>query len=176
MMADVDRLVEALGQRYFGKYRGEVAGAEDSSHIGRLLVTCPAVLGAEQVWAMPCMPYAGKDIGFFALPPSGTAVWIEFEGGDLGHPIWSGCFWKEGEIDAADAIEGVMFVKSRGWSLRVDNQAGTVEITASGGAKITLDANGVTIDASQVELTANGTSVMVSAAGLDAMSGAFTVM
>jgi hypothetical protein len=176
MMADVNRLVEALGQRYFGKYRGEVVSTDDETHRGRLQVTCAAVLGSEKVWAMPCAPYAGDSVGLFALPPAGTGVWIEFEAGDLGgQAIWSGCFWKDGEIDQSDAVESVMFLKTPGWSIRVDNQGGKVEIEASGGAKITLDSNGVTIDAPKVELTANGGSATVSSSGFDAMSGAFTV-
>lgn len=172
----MDRLVESLSQRYFGKYRGEVSDTMDPTHRGRLKVTCPAVLGDQQVWAMPCAPYAGKDVGFFALPPSGTSVWVEFEGGDLNQPIWSGCFWKDGEIAAADAVEGVAFFKTPGVTIHVANDSGEVKIETSGGAKITLSSSGVKIEGTEVELSANGQSVKVSSSGFDAISGAFTVM
>ena len=46
---------------------------------------------------MPCVPYAGPDVGFFALPPTGANIWVEFEGGDPDYPIWSGCFWGTGD-------------------------------------------------------------------------------
>ena len=31
--------------------------------------------------------------GVFAVPPIGSAVWIEFEQGDPDYPIWTGGFW-----------------------------------------------------------------------------------
>ena len=68
---DVDRVVQALSQRFFGKYRGEVTDTADSTNRARLKVKCPAVLGEQEVWAMPCVPYAGDSVGFFALPPVG---------------------------------------------------------------------------------------------------------
>ena len=49
---------------------------------------------------MPCAPFAGSGVGFFALPPVGANVWVEFEGGDPDYPIWSGCFWGAGEVPA----------------------------------------------------------------------------
>ncbi|WP_084496867.1 phage baseplate assembly protein V [Nocardia amamiensis] len=176
MSEDVDRVVQALSQRFFGKYRGEVTDTKDSTGRARLKVKCPAVLGQEEVWAMPAAPYAGDSVGFFALPPSGASVWVEFEAGEINQPIWSGCFWKDGEIQAGDAEEGVMFLKTPGFSIRVDNDQGTVEIEASGGAKITLDSNGITLEAPEVSLSANGASAKLSASGFDAMSGALTVM
>ncbi len=172
----LERVAEILGQRYFGKYRGEVVGTADPTKRGRLLVTCPAVLGEQRVWALPAVPYAGAGLGLFALPPAGTSAWIEFEGGEINQPIWSGCFWKEGEIPAGDALEGVMFVRTPGATIRVDNDAGVVEIEASGGARITLAPDGITLDGASVTLTANGGSAKVSAAGFDAMNGAFTVV
>lgn len=176
MSEDVDRVVQALSQRFFGKYRGEVTATDDATSRGRLKVKCPAILGEQEVWAMPAGPYAGDGIGFFALPPSGSSIWVEFEGGEINQPIWSGCFWKNGEIASGDAKEGVMFLKTPGVSIRVDNDAGTVEIEASGGAKITLDSNGITLEAPEISMSANGASAKVSASGFDAMSGALTVM
>jgi hypothetical protein len=173
---DVDRVVQALSQRFFGKYRGEVTDTADSTNRARLKVKCPAVLGEQEVWAMPCAPYAGDTVGFFALPPSGTSVWVEFEGGEINQPIWAGCFWKDGEIDSGDAKEGVMFLKTPGVTIHVDNDQGTVEIEASGGAKITIDSNGVKVEGSEVTLSANGAEAKVSSSGFDAMSGALTVM
>ena len=57
---------------------------------------------------MPCVPYAGPNVGFAFLPEMGSGVWIEFEGGDVSYPIWVGGYWREGEFpaDAAAAREG----------------------------------------------------------------------
>ena len=84
--------------QFWGKYRGIVVGDQDPLMLGRLQVSAPQVLGeALTAWAMPCVPYAGTQVGFCMLPPVGAAVWVEFEGGDPDYPIWSGCFWREGE-------------------------------------------------------------------------------
>jgi hypothetical protein len=32
------------------------------------------------------------------IPKKGSGVWIEFEGGDPSFPVWSGCFWADGEL------------------------------------------------------------------------------
>jgi hypothetical protein len=36
--------------------------------------------------------------GFFAIPPVGAAVWIEFEAGDTSRPIWTGGWWTAAEV------------------------------------------------------------------------------
>ena len=45
----------------------------------------------------------GDGVGFFAMPPTGANVWVEFEGGDPDYPIWTGCFWGTGEVPAQPA-------------------------------------------------------------------------
>ena len=79
---------------FWGKYRGMVEATNDPTRRGRIKATVPAVLGrAVSNWAMPCAPYTGSRASTLKLPPQGTPVWIEFEGGDPAAPIWSGCFW-----------------------------------------------------------------------------------
>lgn len=89
------------GLRFFGKYRGTVLDNVDPLGLGRVLPEVPAVPGMLLNWANPCVPYAGPAVGFFAIPPIGANVWIEFEAGDPSYPIWSGCFWEELEIPLA---------------------------------------------------------------------------
>jgi hypothetical protein len=43
-------------------------------------------------WVLPSVPAAGAQSGGFVVPPVGSRVWIEFEGGDPESPIWSGGF------------------------------------------------------------------------------------
>ncbi len=62
--------------------------------IGRVIAQVPGVLGLiPSTWAMPCVPAAGIQSGIFIVPPIGSAVWIEFEGGNPDYPIWTGGFW-----------------------------------------------------------------------------------
>jgi hypothetical protein len=81
-------------EAFYGKYRATVLNNIDPMQMGRLLVQVPDVSNIlPSSWAMPCVPFAGKSEGFFALPQIGSGVWIEFEGGDPDKPIWVGGFW-----------------------------------------------------------------------------------
>jgi hypothetical protein len=123
---------------YWGKYRGRVESNLDPELMGRIQVSCPAVPGLRLGWAMPCVPYAGPGVGWFAIPPIGADVWVEFEGGDPNYPIWAGCFWQPGRIPVADgdpAVKAFVTTACRmemndlvetggGWSVAVDLAAG----------------------------------------------------
>ena len=105
---DEDRLLfelaDRLRNRFYGKYRGIVTAVDQATL--RIKATVPAVLGTTPTgWCLPCVPYAGPGAGFFFVPDAGAAVWIEFEGGDVSYPIWSGCFWRAGELPADAAPE-----------------------------------------------------------------------
>lgn len=84
--------------RYLGKYRGFVQDNKDPLGLGRILPTVPQLPGMTLNWALPCTPYAGDAVGLYTIPPIGAKVWIEFERGDPSYPIWSGCFWQDGEV------------------------------------------------------------------------------
>lgn len=90
--------------RFFGKYRGTVADNADPLTQGRIKADVPEVLGDKTSgWALPCSPYAGPDQGFFAIPPVGAGVWVEFEAGDASRPIWAGCWWAPNEAPTDEA-------------------------------------------------------------------------
>jgi len=91
-------LVDKVGHRYFGKYRGFVVDNQDPEKLGRLKVSVPSVLGDEVVtgWALPCVPFGGAaDQGCLFIPEQDAGVWVEFEEGDLSYPIWVGTFWSK---------------------------------------------------------------------------------
>ncbi len=84
---------------FFGKYRGKVKKNQDPKKLGRLQVIVPEVLDSDnENWALPCLPYASKDMGIFTIPPLGANIWVEFEAGNREHPIWTGCFWSDQEL------------------------------------------------------------------------------
>jgi len=68
---------------FYGKYRSKVVNNIDPLMLGRLVVLAPAISDLPLSWAIPCVLYAGKDVGFFALPPLGANVWVEFTVGDI---------------------------------------------------------------------------------------------
>ncbi|MEB3283261.1 MAG: phage baseplate assembly protein V [Lyngbya sp.] len=112
-------------KQFFGKYRGKVTANKDPLNLGRIQVSVPAIFGeGRQSWAMPCTPYAGKDVGFFTIPPLDTNVWVEFEGGDPDYPIWSGCFWGENELPQnakVDEPAKVQVFKTDGITITLSN-------------------------------------------------------
>lgn len=112
-------------KQFFGKYRGKVAVNKDPLNLGRIQVSVPAIFGeGRQSWALPCTPYAGKDVGFFTIPPVDANVWVEFEGGDPDYPIWSGCFWGENELPQNAKVEEpvkVQVFKTDGITITLSN-------------------------------------------------------
>lgn len=174
MPGDIERLIEEIEQRHYGKYRGVVVDNEDPLGQGRVSVKVPSVLGEQVLWALPCTPYAGPGIGWFGVPPTDARVWVEFEGGHRNHPIWAGCFWGEGELPD-DAGPDVVLLRTPGAVIRIE-ESGTVEVETSGGAKLVLSGSEITMEAPAIRSSANGGVTELSAAGFDAMNGALKVI
>jgi len=155
---------------YFGKYRGKVENNLDPMMLGRVQVSVPAVLGEGTLsWAMPCVPYAGSGVGFFMIPPVDANVWVEFEGGDIDYPIWSGCFWGIGEVPATPAVPQMKVIKLDSITLTLSELPGiggvTLEVSPPSVGlplKMTFDVNGIKLEAGPlgtVELTPAGVKV-----------------
>jgi uncharacterized protein involved in type VI secretion and phage assembly len=137
---------------YLGKYRGKLENNVDPLQLGRVQVSVPAVYGDGRLnWAMPCVPYAGPQVGFFAIPPNGANVWVEFEMGDPDYPIWTGCFWGPGEVPAKPAIAEITMLKTKFASITLNDLpavAGVI-IETKAGMKIAIDGTGIEISNGQ---------------------------
>ena len=179
----LDSLVDWVRSRHFGKYRGVVTDNADPTARGRLRVRTPAVLGDVELWAMPCVPYAGAGVGFYSLPEVGAGVWVEFEAGDPSYPVWTGCFWGDGELpDASDAA--VKIWKTESLTLRLDDSADELLTEATSGLKLTIsgdvktESGGAThtVGSSGVTSETSGKKVEVTAASVSVNNGALEVM
>lgn len=183
----LERILRRLNDKYYGKYRGFVADNADPEKRGRLKVQVPSVLGeSETDWALPCLPYGGlSDQGVLWVPEIDAQVWVEFEGGNLNDPIWTGTFWPKDQSPPAEAAlepptsrafktpgghllhfedaedgETVTLKHKGGAQLHVDPQ-GTLDLTDQGGATLKLDAEN-----NQIELLdANGNKLTMTASG-----------
>jgi uncharacterized protein involved in type VI secretion and phage assembly len=143
----------AENEKFYSKYRGVVTSIEDPLKKGRIRAHVPDVLGDhESGWAMPCAPFGGKGMGFFALPTVNAGVWIEFEKGDPDYPIWTGCWWGSQSEMASDLgdppYKKVLIKTAGGHSMLLDDTEGSGGITlkTSGGQKIIMNDNTITID------------------------------
>jgi len=164
-----------MSNQFYGKYRGTVTDIQDPLMIGRVRAKVPDVMGdLESGWAMPCAPFGGSGMGFFALPKVGAGVWIEFEHGDPDYPIWTGCwFGSVAEMPPpllAPPYKKVLVMTEGGHSIVLDDTPGVGGITleTSGGQKIVLNAMGVEITSGQggtIKIT--GPQVSVNDGALD---------
>jgi uncharacterized protein involved in type VI secretion and phage assembly len=156
----------STGEKVYGKHRGIVVSNVDPQLMGRLLVQVPDISPVPLNWAMPCFPFTGKQMGFWALPQLGTGVWVEFEGGDLQYPIWTGCWYGSAADVPALALATTppmssVFMQTTGQvTLQLSDlpgPAGGILMKTATGAMIMVNDVGITIS--------NGKGAMIVMAG-----------
>ena len=167
------------GASFFGKYRGVVTDNVDPLMIGRIRARVPDVMGErESGWALPCAPFGGDQMGFFAVPKVGAGVWMEFEHGDPDQPIWAGCWWGNvAEVPPTllappPPSKKVLLRTEAGHSILVDDTPGVGGITlqTASGQKIALTATGIEIDDGMgAKITLQGPQVSVNNGALEVL-------
>jgi hypothetical protein len=162
--------------KYYGKYRGKVLDNNDEKLLGRVLVNVPTVMGKEENWAWPAAPFAGDQVGIYVLPPNKSNVWVEFEEGDPGKPIWSGGFWDtdtvpKAAIDPKPPVPHIL-LQTTGKNLLHLCDGKSAPLTGSGGivlksgdSTVVISPDGVKITASKIELSGttniNGNALVI---------------
>lgn len=137
------------GAPLYGKFRGVVSDNRDPLMLGRVRAKVQDVFGDnESGWALPALPYAGKSVGLFLVPPTDAWVWIEFEHGDPDYPIWTGCFWAQGEVPASPGVAEMKVLKTDAVTVTLNDLpgAGGLKIETALGMKIVIGATGIEID------------------------------
>lgn len=170
MSGEAGSALDPTTGQHYGKYRGVVADNEDPKNLGRLKALVPEVLGeVETGWALPAAPFAGDGIGLFAVPPPDSGVWIEFEAGDVSRPIWSGCWWGDGQLpnQATPAIKVLKTVSGHTITLEDTDGSEKVEVTDKNGAKIIMDRSGVEIRKGGQKVKLSQSSVTVNDGALE---------
>lgn len=163
--------------QHYGKYRGKVAANTDPMQLGRIQVTCPAVLGDGRLaWALPCTPYAGQGVGFFMVPPEGADVWVEFEGGDPDYPIWAGCFWSDGQVPAQPAVATTKMLKTDGLTLTIDDLSGAGGVTLEVGSPAVAIPMKIALTSDGIEISTGSASVKLDPASVSVNDGALQVI
>jgi len=171
-------------RHFFGKYRGRVTDNADPDSRGRIMATVPSVMGDVPVgWALPAFPFAGDGHGQVMVPEVDSAVWIEFEAGDLDYPIWSGGFFLQS--DSPPAPKGVsirVIVSKNQHKVVLDDQSDKVIVEHAGGARLEMTATEIslTIGASKMvmglaSITFNDGVVKIGPAGVSLAQGAMTL-
>lgn len=189
MESPVENLVIRSQERYYGKYRGLVVDNDDPENRARVTLQVPSIMGNEAVthWAEPCLPFGGlAGQGLFMVPEIGAQVWVEFEAGNINHPIWTGTTWQQssdvpqeaadrspnmrqlktpsGQIlsfDDTDGEEEIRLYHPTEAELKIDPE-GMVQLTDAAGARLTMDAADASIEISD----SNGNTITMEAAGI----------
>src|SRR4029077_15897615 len=128
-------------------------------------------------WALPCLPLAGDGMGAYLIPEVGAGVWIEFEAGDPSYPIWSGCYWGDGQTPTdnggSDASPTLKVIRSKqGLMVTMDDENQVVTVSDEDGnnvvtievmaGKITVKgATKAIVEAPLIELVENATHPVV---------------
>ena len=175
--SDLEKVLYWIRHRHFGKYRGIVTANDDSTRRGRVKVKVPSILHDLEVWAVPCLPYTGKNVGSYLIPEPGAGVWVEFEGGDPSFAIWSGGYWADGELPeneegTASKPQRRMLRSETGLMLCLDDDSEKISVSDSAGnnlltieartGKIKITASTmVVVEAPRIELVENSTHPLV---------------
>jgi uncharacterized protein involved in type VI secretion and phage assembly len=155
--------------RFYGKYRGVMTNNKDEKGLGRIQFKAQDVFGDKESpnWATPCVPYAGKGVGLYLIPPEKAFVWVEFEHGDPDYPVWTGCFWAEGEVpvksDKKETMPEKKVLKTDVGTITLNDSSSeggiTIETNKDPKMKIVINEDGIEI---KVEAKPNDASVKLS--------------
>jgi uncharacterized protein involved in type VI secretion and phage assembly len=164
---------------YYGKYRGTVINVEDPMRRGRIMAQVPDVnLLTPTTWALPCVPFAGIQSGAWTIPPVGSGVWIEFEQGDIDHPIWSGGWWGSAAeppalaLAAAASVPHIVFQTTAQNTLMISDlpgPTGGIMLKTTTGAMISINDTGITIS------NGKGATIQMTGPSVTVNAGALTV-
>ena len=161
---------------FLGLYRGKVESNTDPMLRGREQVSVPEVFNDGRLaWAEPCVPYAGNQVGHFALPPVGASAWVQFERGDPDYPVIAGCQWQAGE-SPAPGLEQIKMIATSAIKITLSDAPGaggvTIEVSppaVSIPVKLVLGPGGI-------ELSAGGSSIKLDGVKVSINNGALEVI
>lgn len=171
---------ESIPNKFFGKFRGMVLNNIDPMQMGRLQVQVPDVSNLLPTsWAMPCFPFAGKQMGMWAIPQIGAGVWVEFEQGNPDYPIWSGCFYGSAAevpalaLTAPPPLSDIVLQTALQNTLLISDMAGPtggILLKTMTGAMISINDIGITIS------NGKGATIIMSGPSVTINAGAMVII
>jgi hypothetical protein len=118
------------------------------------------------------VPYAGNGSGQYTIPEPDTGIWIEFEAGDPSRPIWSGCWWGDGQLPADNGGQSgtpdLKVIRSeQGMMVTLDDGGQVITVSDQGGSNL-LE---IQVMAGQITIKGTGKAV-VQAPSIELVEGA----
>jgi uncharacterized protein involved in type VI secretion and phage assembly len=159
-----------MSERFYGKYVGVVEDNKDPKGLSRLKVRVPEVFGEQRTgWCLPSAPYAGKSVGFAAVPPNGSLVFVEWPAGDTSRAaIWSGASWIDGG-GVAGASPEVFVIQTASHRIELKDANNTKEITisaATNAATITMNDKKLSVAFGKMNVEIDKSSVSINGGAL----------
>lgn len=148
--------VEGLG-RFYSLYRGIVLSNEDEANLDRLKVYVPELNLID--WALPtgCFGYTGGGFRAHPLPEFRDIVFVSFENGDPGKPLWAWHGWGLDEMPdefKSNSVCGI--ITPHGTKVLIDDETGVVYVEAPD--NITLySENSLTVSSKDINILASDT-------------------
>lgn len=158
---------------------GIVSDLKDPEGLGRVRVTYPHLADEQSYWARLVAPMAGSNRGTFFRPEVGDEVVVAQEHNDPRRSVILGSVWNKTDLpppdDGQPAQNNWRFIVSRsGHVIKLDDTNGSERIeieSSSGQQRVIIDSAGAKIqvicDAGDVEVSAAGGNVSVSARNID---------
>lgn len=166
----------------FGIEIAEVIDVADPESLNRVKVQFLMQGPDSAAWAPVATGFTGDNAGAFLIPDVGTRVVVSFRGGDPRYPVVLGAIW-DGSTASPEQLGGsgdsvdrwsftgkagtrIAMIEESGNSqitletpggnkIEIDDQAGSVKLTQSGGSTITMDSGGIKMQSHTVEIEAS---------------------
>ncbi|BBL72815.1 phage baseplate assembly protein V [Methylogaea oryzae] len=168
--------------KFWGKYRGTVVQNIDPELRGRIMCMVPDVLGpVPSSWCEACAPLAGPTgapMGVYMVPPIGAGVWVEFEQGNPGKPIWTGCRFATGDAPTL-AFAGLPISPSIVMQTAGQNTVAISDLPGPTGGIMLKSTTGATLIVNDTGIyIQNGKGAMITLVGpsIDFNGGALTIV
>jgi len=148
-----------MADKYFAKYTGVVVDNRDAERLGHIEVRVRAVFEEAVVTARAALPF-----GYYFVPEVDAKVWIEFEGGDSGLPLWTGLQYVPGEwpADGQTTPPHQRIIKSaRSHFIIFSDDSGTERLEIRSNSRIVIRSLG-SVEIQATSLTLNGRAVVPS--------------
>lgn len=196
-----ERAPVGFGGPYYGVYPGLVKDVADPEGQGRVKISLPwspdADGAAYEVWARLATFMAGNNRGSWFIPDVNDEVLVAFAAGDPRHPFVVGSLWNGQDappesmdgggqndikalrsrngvkvtLDDAQGQERLVLETPGGQVVTLKDGPGTIELKDSNGNTVTLEASGITINASANVTVQAGGQVEVNASMVNVNAG-----
>ncbi|MCY0096586.1 phage baseplate assembly protein V [Hoeflea ulvae] len=149
-MSSINDVLSELQTKKYGRYKGVVTDNIDPDRRGRVKVQVEAVFGATETdWIEGIFPLGGNsDESFVFVPAIGSIVTVEFIGGDISAPVWTGTYYApdvthtEALDEAGDVLSLIRTRSGLEIRIRDDGEKHSLKILTAEGAEIGVDEDG----------------------------------